>query len=130
MDPFEPIPVDTDVGNPQDDPAGLSEDEKAALPKVAGPYYDAADVGLAAANAAAFLAISGIGNEVEHAVTGGVEAYGDPIIGSTEMIDDAVAHVSDTVGPQAELSDGCSGCAAALLVLLTLSTGTALALTW
>lgn len=125
MDPFEPIPVDPPP--PPADPTGLTEEEKAALPKPAGPYYDAADVGLAVANAAAFITISGIGGEIEKGVTGAVEAYGDPLVGSSELIDEAVSRATDSTGPQTELSDGCSGCAAAVLILLTLSAGSALA---
>lgn len=127
MDPFEPIAVDPIPASPNADPTSLPTDEDALRLKPQAPYYDAADVGLAAANAAAFIALSGIGGEMEKGVTGAVETYGEPLVGSPELIDEAVSRAADSSGPQTELSDGCSGCAAAILVLLTLSAGSALA---
>jgi hypothetical protein len=126
MDPFEPIPVDPDVARPPVPPAADILPGSDELPNPAG-RFDAADVGLAAANAAAFVALSGIGGEMEDAVTGAAETFGDPLIGSSDVIDQAVSQATDNVGPQTELADGCGGCVAAVLVMLTLSAGTALA---
>ncbi|MBY0512946.1 MAG: hypothetical protein K2P78_03430 [Gemmataceae bacterium] len=124
MDPFEPIPVD-----PVPPPAPPGAD---ALPPAEGlpnlgPKFDAADVGLAAANAAAFIALSGIGGQMEEAVTGAAEAYGDPLVGTSDVIDQAVDRATDNVGPPTDLADGCGGCAAAVLAMLTLAAGSALA---